>query len=59
LNAHRYYQKLIDFLKHATSEHFIKPEHHSILIMEEDPMILLEKMNGYRAPKVRKWTEKK
>ncbi len=59
LNAHQYYQKLIDFLNHAAAEHFIKEEHHSILIMEEDPEILLERMNGYRAPKVRKWTGKK
>ena len=59
LNAHQYYQKLIDFLKHATAEHFIKDEHHSILIMEEDPEILLERMNSYQAPKVKKWSEKK
>jgi len=59
LNAHQYYQKLIDFLKHAAAEHFIKEEHHSILIMEEDPKILLEKMNGYQAPNVKKWMGKK
>ena len=55
LNAHQYYEKLIDFLNHAAAEHFIKQEHHSILIMEEDPQTLLERMNGYRAPKVGKW----
>ena len=57
LNAHKYYQKLIDFLKHAAAEHFIKDEHHSILIMEEDPDILLERMNGHQALKVKKWKE--
>ena len=57
LNAHHYYEKLIDFLNHAAAEHFIKAEHHSILITEEDPEILLERMNGYRAPKVKKWKE--
>jgi uncharacterized protein (TIGR00730 family) len=57
LNAHRYYEKLIDFLNHAAAEHFIKKEHHAILIMEEDPGTLLERMNGYRAPKVKKWTQ--
>jgi len=55
LNAHQYYAKLIDFLNHAAAEHFIKQEHHSILIMEEGPQTLLERMNGYRAPKVGKW----
>jgi uncharacterized protein (TIGR00730 family) len=35
LNAHQYYDKLMDFLNHAAAEHFIKAEHHSILIMEE------------------------
>jgi len=57
LNAHHYYEKLIDFLNHAAAEHFIKAEHHSILIMEEDPVTLLERMNGYRAPKVKKWKD--
>jgi uncharacterized protein (TIGR00730 family) len=57
LNAHQYYDKLIDFLNHATAEHFIKAEHHSILIMEKAPEILLERMNGYQAPKVKKWKE--
>lgn len=57
LNAHRYYEKLIQFLNHAAAEHFIKEEHRSILIMEEDPQKLLERMNGYRAPKVNKWKE--
>jgi uncharacterized protein (TIGR00730 family) len=57
LNAHHYYEKLIAFLNHAAAEHFIKEEHHSILIMEEDPLTLLERMNGYQAPKVKKWKE--
>jgi uncharacterized protein (TIGR00730 family) len=57
LNAHQYYDKLMDFLNHAAAEHFIKAEHHSILIMEEAPEILLEKMNGYTAPKVKKWRD--
>jgi predicted Rossmann-fold nucleotide-binding protein len=47
----------MDFLNHAAAEHFIKAEHHSILIMEEAPEILLEKMNGYTAPKVKKWRD--
>jgi uncharacterized protein (TIGR00730 family) len=55
LNAHQYYDKLMDFLNHAAAEHFIKAEHHSILIMEEAPEILL--MNGYTAPKVKKWRD--
>ena len=55
LNAHHYYEKLIDFLNHAAAEHFIKEEHHSILIMEDNPLTLLERMNGYQAPNVKKW----
>ena len=57
LNAHGYYEKLIDFLNHAAAEHFIKEEHHSILIMEEDPQKLLEKLNGYQAPVVKRWKQ--
>jgi uncharacterized protein (TIGR00730 family) len=57
LNAHHYYEKLIAFLNHAAAEHFIKEEHHSILIMEDNPLTLLERMNDYQAPKVKKWKE--
>ena len=57
LNAHHYYEKLIDFLNHAAAEYFIKEEHHSILIMKDNPLTLLERMNGYQAPKVKKWKE--
>ena len=58
LNVHQYFQKLIDFLNHATSEHFIKQEHNSILIVEEKPEALLQRFRAYKAPLVRRWTDR-
>jgi len=58
LNVHRYYDKLIDFLDHAVSEHFIKKIHRSIVIVEESPEILLEKFEAYKAPETVEWIDR-
>ena len=58
LNVRRYYDKLIDFLDHAVSEHFIKKIHRSIVLVEECPEILLEKFGAYKAPEAVKWIDR-
>ena len=58
LNVDCYYDKLIDFLDHAVSEHFIKKIHRSILIVEECPEILLEKFEAHKAPESAKWIDR-
>ena len=58
LNVYRYYDKLIDFLDHAVSEHFIKKIHRSIVLVEECPEILLEKFEAYKAPEEVKWIDR-
>jgi uncharacterized protein (TIGR00730 family) len=59
LNVGMYYQKLIEFLAHATREQFIKKEGDDILMIEENPTILLEKFEKYSAPQVKRWAEQK
>lgn len=58
LNVHHYYDKLIDFLDHAVSEHFVKEIHRSIVLVAESPEALLEKFEAYKAPEAVKWIDR-
>lgn len=58
LNVHHYYDKLIDFLDHAVSEHFVKEIHRSIVLVAESPEILLEKFEAHKAPEAVKWIDR-
>jgi hypothetical protein len=58
LNVYNYYDKLIEFLDHAVSEHFIKEIHRSIMLIEECPEILLEKIEAYKAIESVKWIDR-
>ncbi len=43
LNVCGFYDPLIAFLDHAVSEDFIKPKHRALLVVESDPMRLLDR----------------
>src|SRR6266850_1284185 len=43
LNVSGYYDPLIEFLDHAVSQDFVKPKHRALLIVEHDPMTLLDR----------------
>jgi uncharacterized protein (TIGR00730 family) len=55
LNVERYFDALIAFLDHSVKERFIKPEHRSMLIVENCPGVLLDRFSGYSPPHVEKW----
>lgn len=55
LNVFGYYDKLAAFLDYAVSEEFIKHVHRSMLLVEEHPKALLERIKSYEAPHVAKW----
>ncbi len=59
LNAGRYYDKLINFIDHAVSERFIKEVYRSMVFVEEQPHILLQKFETYEAPEVARWIDQK
>jgi uncharacterized protein (TIGR00730 family) len=42
LNVSGYYDRLVEFLDHALAEGFIKPKHRALLIVEEEPVALLD-----------------
>lgn len=43
LNVAGYYDPLIQFLDHAVTQDFIKPKHHALLIVAEEPGKLLDR----------------
>lgn len=58
LNENNYFDHLSAFLDHAVSEHFIKPDHREMLLIEKDPEALLTRFKGYESPVVEKWIDR-
>ncbi|MEI7727984.1 MAG: TIGR00730 family Rossman fold protein [Verrucomicrobiota bacterium] len=58
LNVNGYFNRLIGFLDHAAAEGFLKPAHREMLLVEDTPAALLERLAGYHPPQVDKWMEK-
>jgi uncharacterized protein (TIGR00730 family) len=56
LNVNRYYDPLAAFLDHAVTEGFIKPFHRDMIMMEENPAVLLDRFEAHRPQIVDKWT---
>lgn len=57
LNMAGYYDALNTFLDHACAEQFLKPQHRSMLIVEQEPEQLLDRFARYRRPSVQKWLD--
>jgi uncharacterized protein (TIGR00730 family) len=55
LNISSYYDELFAFLEHAIDQRFVKEEHRPMIMMEREPVALLDRFAEYRAPRVRKW----
>ena len=54
LNPNGYYDSLLAFIQHSVDQQFIQPEHRELVLVEEDPAALLDRMAAYVAPKVDK-----
>lgn len=58
LNTDGYYDPLIAFLEHATTEQFVSRTHRSMLLVEREADVLLDRFADYRPPVVAKWVDK-
>jgi uncharacterized protein (TIGR00730 family) len=47
LNVEGYYDGIADFLGHAVTERFVREEHRELLMIERDPVALLERIRAY------------
>ncbi len=54
LNVGGYYDRLVDFLDHAAAQRFVLPAHRDMVIIEENPGVLLDRFAVYAAPQVDK-----
>jgi len=55
LNVNGYYDKFIDFLDNIVHEGFIKKEHRDMLIVDNDPSRLIDKMIHSKTVYIDKW----
>jgi uncharacterized protein (TIGR00730 family) len=57
LNIRNYYDPLMAAIDHAVQEGFIFQEHRDVLFLEEDPKVLIDRMERYEHPReaVKRW----
>ena len=55
LNVAGYYDGLTVFLDHAASEQFVRADQRRMLVVETDPMALLDRFASYTPPALPKW----
>ena len=58
LNVGRYFGRLADYLDHAVAERFIAREHRDMLLIEDDPDLLIGRLGSARLPQVTKWIDR-
>jgi uncharacterized protein (TIGR00730 family) len=57
LNVGGYFDPLLEFLDRARDERFLLPEHHAILLHDEEIEELVAKMDAYRSSIEHKWLD--
>lgn len=55
LDVDGYYEHLSALFDEMIGEGFVHPEHRSLVLMERDPVALLDRMESYRPPETKKW----
>ena len=55
LNINGYYNYLIQHINHMVQEEFLKPYHRDRILVDEDPVALIEKMKNQKIEHVDKW----
>ena len=58
LNVDGYYDDLLKLFDHAVSEQFVKPAHRRMVIAEQEPAALVERLLACEIPTDEKWIER-
>jgi len=58
LNVAGYFDPLLQMLRHAVDERYLRPEHHSVLLTDTTPSGLFTKMEAWRPVTAEKWIER-
>src|SRR5210317_138821 len=56
LNVGGYFDHLLAFLDHANKERFLRRENRDMLLVDSDPVGIIQQFERYTAPHVEKWT---
>ena len=57
LNVGGYYDRLLPFLDHAVNQRLLKPANRDLVLVADDPRVLLDRFANYTAPQATKWIE--
>ncbi|RXJ02005.1 TIGR00730 family Rossman fold protein [Anaerobacillus alkaliphilus] len=55
LNVSNYYTPLLSLFDHMIEQGFVKEEYRKLIIMEEDPSVLIGKLKSYKPAYIHKW----
>ncbi len=55
LNVAGYYDPLLAMFDHALGEGFLQPVHHGLVLADADPSALLQKMQSWEPPPLKRW----
>lgn len=58
LNVAGYYESLLQLFDHAVAEGFLVPANRELVLVDDDPSRLLDRMEHYHAPTVPKWIDR-
>jgi predicted Rossmann-fold nucleotide-binding protein len=58
LNVNGYYSPLLAMADKAVSEGFLREVHRALLLSDDDPARLLDRLGSYVTPVVDKWTDR-
>ena len=57
LNVAGYYDPLLKVFDQMVEKHFLREAHRELVLVEEDPVALLERFEGYEPPRTIKWID--
>lgn len=57
LDVAGYYEPLVQLLDHMVKEGFVARSHRSMVVVEDDPSTLLERLRAYEPPSLPRWIE--
>lgn len=57
LNVGGYFEPLLRFLDHIVYERFMRPEHRAMVLVEEEPELLIDSIQRYRPAEQKKWLD--
>jgi uncharacterized protein (TIGR00730 family) len=59
LNIEGYYDALLAMAERAAEDGFIRPEHRELLLVDNDPERIIDRLQDYEVPYVPKWVDRK